>query len=493
MYRMLLLCWLISLYEFSSAQSEHSFLHIDKKLCFPGDTIWYKGSITSDSMGVKESSTFYVELYDMDNQIMIRQQYPIIEGFSQGQMVMPAASGNYWLRAYTRNAKSEAIESITVRPDSLIDFTLLRSKVPNKPLAQTGAVTVSMLDDTCIINIDSGQLLNYSISVSKSESSAMLSFPVAQNFVTAYDTSLITIAANASLKNRPIVTVFEKDSILGQPQVLNTNESGKVVFSNLLFFDTAYIQYSEANKKVNNIILKSIPDTFPPFTPPALSRFIVDTFHHKDLAADEIRKILTLGKSKTLKTVIVKARWNDRHLALNKRYVMDQRFAAIEQFSFDLRDPINPGRIYYVLEYLRQQLPPGWYKNSINTPTGCSAPIEYYVDEKLVSEGIVRMMPLQDFAYAKVFKDLYPCVAVLIYTKKGEDMKYLPSFMHKLRIVGYNKALQWSTPDETTLHWNPYVTAHQYKFITPASPFTVNIIGMFADGTPLVYQESISK
>ncbi|WP_143160120.1 hypothetical protein [Chitinophaga jiangningensis] len=467
---------------------------MDKKLCFPGDTLWYRGLITSDSMGVKVSTSLYVELYDMDNQLLIRHQYPIIEGFTQGQMVMPATSGKYWLRGYTLDAQSEAIESITVRPDSMIDFTFLRPKVPNIPPAQSGVVTISMLGDTCIINLDSSQLVNYSIAVSKSApGTTMLSFPVAKNFMPKTDTSLITIAATASLKNRPIVAVFEKDSILGQPQVLNTDESGKVVFSHLLFFDTAYIQYSEVNKKVNNIILKNIPDTFPPFTPPALSRFITDTFHHKDLAADEIRKILSLGKSKTLKTIIVKARWNDRHLALNKRYVMDQRFAAIEQFSFDLRDPINPGRIYYVLDYLRQQLPPGWYKNSINTPTGCSAPIEYYVDEKLVPEGIVRMMPLQDFAYAKVFKDLYPCVAVLIYTKKGEDMKYLPAFMHKLSIVGYNRALQWNTPDEMTLHWNPYVTTHQYRFVTPASSFTVNIVGMFADGTPLVFQESFTK
>lgn len=129
----------------------------------------------------------------------------------------------------------------------------------------------------------------------------------------------------------------------------------------------------------------------------------------------------TIPKVKKLKEVTVKARWKDRHLALNKQYVIKDEFKAIEHYTFDLRDPINPGREYFVLDFLIKELPRGWGSNSL---LSCSSGIQYYIDEVEVSYAIVTTCPLSDFAYAKIFQDLHPpCPAVVLYTRKGQDLK----------------------------------------------------------------------
>lgn len=128
----------------------------------------------------------------------------------------------------------------------------------------------------------------------------------------------------------------------------------------------------------------------------------------------------TTPKIKKLKEVTVKARWADRHLALNKRYVVKDEFRAIEHFTFDLRDPINPGREYYVLDFLNKELPPGWQAHTLLSCAG----VQYFIDEEEVSAIYVAHRPLSEFAYAKVFQDLHPpCPAVVLYTKKGEDLR----------------------------------------------------------------------
>ncbi|HEY9261237.1 hypothetical protein [Chitinophaga sp.] len=128
----------------------------------------------------------------------------------------------------------------------------------------------------------------------------------------------------------------------------------------------------------------------------------------------------TIPKVKKLKEVTVKARWQDRHLALNKQYVVKDEFKAIEHFTFDLRDPINPGKQYYVLEFLIRELPPGWQSHTLSSCPG----VQYFVDEVEVSGDYAATLPLKDFAYAKIFQDLHPpCPAIVLYTRKGDDLR----------------------------------------------------------------------
>jgi hypothetical protein len=128
----------------------------------------------------------------------------------------------------------------------------------------------------------------------------------------------------------------------------------------------------------------------------------------------------TTPKIKKLKEVTVKARWQDRHLALNKQYVVKDEFRAIEHFTFDLRDPINPGREYFVLDFLNRELPPEWQSRSLLSCPG----VQYFIDEVEVSAAYVASRPLSEFAYAKIFQDLHPpCPAVVLYTRKGDDLR----------------------------------------------------------------------
>ncbi len=97
-----------------SAQSESVYLHLDKRVCYPGDTVWFRGSIFEDNYPSNLSTNLYVELYDGSDKLCSRKTFPIISSVSIGQVEIPRRSGLYWIRSYTKNS-SFFIRSLTVR------------------------------------------------------------------------------------------------------------------------------------------------------------------------------------------------------------------------------------------------------------------------------------------------------------------------------------------------------------------------------------------
>jgi|GEM_PF-7032311 len=49
----------------------------------------------------------------------------------------------------------------------------------------------------------------------------------------------------------------------------------------------------------------------------------------------------TVPKPRRLRKVTVKARWKDRHLVLNRQYVVKDEFKTIKHCTLGMRDPIN--------------------------------------------------------------------------------------------------------------------------------------------------------
>ncbi|MBV8250960.1 MAG: hypothetical protein JO154_00010 [Chitinophaga sp.] len=493
-------CLIVFLFLFygihTQAQTEHVFIQTDKSICYPGDTLWFRGYITNDDTIRKSSTNLFVEVYDTNNHLINRQLFPIIDNMSYGQLITPAQIGPYWIRAFTLKGGSEGIQTLTVRPEAAIDFTYRQLTSPVSNGLPIIPVKIKIDEDSCIVQVPDSLGINYAISITHmayEKSADLLSFPVRNDFPFQYDTNFIKVTAkvknNFKQKTPEIVTVFTKDSITNTPQILIPDSLGQIYIRNLFFFDSAIIRYSINNpigSKKTKVELIPAVDVMPAFTAPKAVLYHTDTIFHDDPYTIEMMKVLSDRNIRNLKPVVVKARWQDRHLMLNKKYVMSKEFAPIEQFSFDLRNPVNPSRIYSVIDYLNQELPPLWAKYYLSSSECKDTSIQVYIDEKKVLLEYAQTRPLSDFAYAKAFQSLHPpCACLVLYTRKGEDLRALPSAMNTLPITGYSRSLTWTTPDLITYHWNPFVTTSTYKFKIPAKAFRVAIVGNTAEGDPI--------
>lgn len=491
---------LICLFLFSNAvqaQQESIFVHTDKKICHEADTIWFRAFLLTDST-TRPSSNFYLELYSQDTVMMDRKVFPVVNHDSFGQIEMPATPGHYWLRGYTLNAKSEAVIAINVLPNDG-PYSIVKQAPPTaKNERNDNIVSVTKEGEGYNIQVKSTQKFSYSVSVTDVSDPGTATIPTypMPPFPRRWDTSGLVFhanlnKANAKVNNLDIVMYLQTDTIKSSNTQLSIND-GAVTFQDLYFFDNGYIhyQFSKNGKLIeSNHHLNLVVDTFPVFTASPLSGFKTETLDVKHRPSPNVQseeEMLSKRLSKTLKTVEVKSKWKDRHLALNKKYVMSDEFKAIEHYTFDLRTPMNPGGTYFVLDYLNRELPPNWQSNTLS---GCRQGIQCYVDEQLMSIEIVAKMPLHDFAYAKIYQDLHPpCPSICLYRRKGEDLNMAGTTDNVLAIRGYSKPVTWTQRDAITWLWNPRITSQNYHFSRPPKAFKISIIGNAADGSPIVYQ-----
>src|SRR5689334_20822398 len=86
------------------AQTESVYLHLDKSVAYPEDTIWFRGYIFDGKQVSRRSTNLNVELYNNEGKLQSRMLFPIANGVVYGQLAVPATPGIYWLRSYTRNS-----------------------------------------------------------------------------------------------------------------------------------------------------------------------------------------------------------------------------------------------------------------------------------------------------------------------------------------------------------------------------------------------------
>lgn len=82
---------------------EKIYLHYDKDLYVPGETIWFKAYLMTGLTIDTVSSSIFVELSDPSGKIILKQALPILESTATGNFDLPDSmkSGNYSIRAYT--------------------------------------------------------------------------------------------------------------------------------------------------------------------------------------------------------------------------------------------------------------------------------------------------------------------------------------------------------------------------------------------------------
>ncbi|WP_343668618.1 hypothetical protein [Chitinophaga sp.] len=483
------------------AQTEQASFFADKKVCLPGDTIWLR-IFLRDTVHTT-STNFYVELYSDKNtdttKPIRRYLFPVKDGISMGQIETPDSAGIYWLRGYTLNSKNELIYPFTIidNPRKVAVKELL-DKTQQENI-NTNMVSYSRDTSGIYIHIDDPEFSNYSISITNAENpdvSVPYSRIVSQrNSSISIDSAYLSYSISArdlKFANQDVVIVLQKDTTMTTPQLISLDNNASLSLNNLYFFDSAFIYYKLNNNKRSKDAFNLDIDTlkYPPFKLPLTSVYKTENIGMFG-GNDSIPFII--GK-RTLKTFVVKSKWKDRNLELNKRYVMSSQFEPIEQFAFDLRDPEITTRYSSLYDLMSRTLPKGWARNSLGFMTGsCREGVLYYEDERRVNGQYLNAQPLNRYAYFKAYSDLQPCPCIVIYTRKGNDLKALPSQMKTLALKGYDKPLQWTSPDRITYHWNPFITDAYYKFKIPAKKFRLQIMGVKQNGSSFFYNDVIDE
>jgi hypothetical protein len=152
-------------------------------------------------------------------------------------------------------------------------------------------------------------------------------------------------------------------------------------------------------------------------------------------------------------------------------------------YQFDVNDDVLALHSTDIFYYLRQVVPglEVQYKNGYPIIRWRQTTPTLFVDEVGMKADLVADIPITDIAYVKVFHPPFMlggvvnprAGAIAIYTKKGEDVKPLPTKGLNYRLVeGYQSERQFYSPDYSvdptgqtdflpdvrpTLYWNPYV------------------------------------
>jgi len=90
---------------------EKTYIHTDKDMYIPGETIWYKGYLLdgSDHGGSDKSNVLHIELLNERDSIVAKQQLYVKAVGTDGNLDIPETlmQGNYTLKAYTKYMLNE--------------------------------------------------------------------------------------------------------------------------------------------------------------------------------------------------------------------------------------------------------------------------------------------------------------------------------------------------------------------------------------------------
>ena len=90
------------------------YLHTDREIYFPGDTVWFKGYYldANSQQFVSGIYSVYSELIDEEGNTVQSQVLPIVNGIVAGNLTIPDSleTGEFMLRAYTDYQRSQGVD-----------------------------------------------------------------------------------------------------------------------------------------------------------------------------------------------------------------------------------------------------------------------------------------------------------------------------------------------------------------------------------------------
>lgn len=83
--------------------AEKIYIHFDKEVYLPGETIWFKAYIFEENEPIARSTNFYISLYDEKGKVLEQKFYPIIRACTEGHFDIPDSitASQLICRAYT--------------------------------------------------------------------------------------------------------------------------------------------------------------------------------------------------------------------------------------------------------------------------------------------------------------------------------------------------------------------------------------------------------
>ncbi len=92
---------------------EKAFLMTDRFAYRPGEELWFKGFVGSNSMETQvNSEDLFIKLINSNGQEVVYRRYPLDNNMSSGRLIIPKSTipGKYWLVAYTGWMKNNCPE-----------------------------------------------------------------------------------------------------------------------------------------------------------------------------------------------------------------------------------------------------------------------------------------------------------------------------------------------------------------------------------------------
>ena len=82
---------------------EKVFIHYDKEAYVPGETVWFKAYLYSNSVPSGISKNFYLQVLDQKGRVLLNRKYPVMGAVAKGNFNLPdtISAGEYYLRAFT--------------------------------------------------------------------------------------------------------------------------------------------------------------------------------------------------------------------------------------------------------------------------------------------------------------------------------------------------------------------------------------------------------
>jgi hypothetical protein len=306
------------------------------------------------------------------------------------------------------------------------------------------------------------------------------------------------------------------------------HEDGSFREDKLVLYDTTKVYYQLNNTFLPGASKVTVKNTFLPIDSTRrlneLVQFLADTsgmMRIRAIAAEQ-KRVEKMMRETTLKEVVVTAKTKTRVEELDDRYTKGL-FQDGDARKFNLVDDITANGYQSLFQYLQSRVA-GLQINTNNllnpTATWRGRNVAFFLDEMLVDAATLASIPMTNIAYVKTFAPPFVGApgggaggAIVAYTLKGGDTKYVSSGMDYTLLPGYSALRQFYSPNyaanptnfnqtdtRRTLLWNPYIftdgSANKVtiSFYNNDSSHSLRIVleGMSADGK-LVHLSKLLK
>jgi hypothetical protein len=492
-----LLCLLSGFSSF--AQTEIPYFTVDKKLCFPGDTIWMRGAILGDNIA-NTSLAFHLACYDPRGVAVASHQFNISSGMMAGQIRMPDIPGQYYLRGYILNSYQEIVIPITVLSGSTAATVQNVADTFNYSHSSNDGIKTTWTENGhFLVSLPDSLIGNYSVSISNIHCPRPDHLLFNRSIVDSNrysDTSFLRFSTSYDPKyaGERIIYYTSKDNELSAFKTIDLDSAGVTVFQSSVFYGTMLLHYklNRAGNKATERFKMSLFNTMPRFILPPMAVLKSD-----GIDAFSLKEFMSLGSNVIqLKGITIKQDFKHRNRELDKRYISDSSsFFWTERITEDLRGKSLSERFNTIGQYILATLPKDFFYHSLGAITGsCPDGLVTYEDEKQVNREMLFNQPFTKFAYMKAYQDgLGPCPVVCVWTRKGEDLNALPSKLKTIALNGLDSTLNWSTPDRLTYHYNSWITTTDYEIDLPQRQFALYIFGTDKKGRPFEFYKLIGK